>query len=376
MADANYYEILGVTPGATPEEIRAAYLELVKRVHPDSGGNEALFRSVNAAYETLSDPGRRARYDRNGFLDADAPPTDAAAPGWRRTDGPTGGNGASATSEPGTRSDSATGGASGGPAPGPPPSAPPASDTGEGQHGTGPSWSHIASGTILRMASANPSIATFGAGVALVVFGTHLGSAAPSSLLVGFALAVVGLLGIAGRDAAARRETNERASIGNLGDASDAEFEQRLVSAFRHVGYTVYQRRGREDDDVDLVLDLPGSRTVVQARRWYAAVDPAVIKETIASRSHYDAQHAIVVSTSGFTKTAVDVATANHVETWNANRLSEFIAAQELGPTRTGTSLLGRELRYGTPVVLRRSLAFLAGMAATGASTKKRRRKR
>lgn len=56
--------MLGVSPDASPEAIRGAYRDLCKRVHPDVGGNAALFGFIQDAYDTLSDATRRAEYDR------------------------------------------------------------------------------------------------------------------------------------------------------------------------------------------------------------------------------------------------------------------------------------------------------------------------
>lgn len=61
------YEVLGISPLATQEEIRRAYRALVRRYHPDSGTDEASatrFLEVHRAYELLSDPARRQAYDR------------------------------------------------------------------------------------------------------------------------------------------------------------------------------------------------------------------------------------------------------------------------------------------------------------------------
>lgn len=62
------YEILGVKPGVNQEQLRAAYRELARRLHPDHNPGfvaEATERlaAINAAYELLSDPGRRAGSD-------------------------------------------------------------------------------------------------------------------------------------------------------------------------------------------------------------------------------------------------------------------------------------------------------------------------
>lgn len=62
----NYYEILGVPRDATPEEIRKAYISLVRRLHPDRNrlpGETELFLEVQKAYEVLSNAERRAAYD-------------------------------------------------------------------------------------------------------------------------------------------------------------------------------------------------------------------------------------------------------------------------------------------------------------------------
>lgn len=63
----NHYETLGVERDASEQEIRTAYRRASMRAHPDrDGGSEAAQQAVNAAFEVLIDPARRAAYDEFG----------------------------------------------------------------------------------------------------------------------------------------------------------------------------------------------------------------------------------------------------------------------------------------------------------------------
>lgn len=68
MSD-DHYSALGVGRDATPEEIKAAYRKGAKRAHPDKGGTPEKFYPIQRAYEVLSDPARRERYDKDGTDD-------------------------------------------------------------------------------------------------------------------------------------------------------------------------------------------------------------------------------------------------------------------------------------------------------------------
>lgn len=63
--DADYYEVLQVSDGAEPETVNRVYRMLAQRYHPDNRetGNESRFREITEAYQTLSNPEKRAQYD-------------------------------------------------------------------------------------------------------------------------------------------------------------------------------------------------------------------------------------------------------------------------------------------------------------------------
>ncbi len=80
--DADYYELLQVHPAADARIIKNAYRTLLAemRIHPDLGGSGERTRRINAAYEVLSDPDRRARYDRRRAAARDAETGPASLP--------------------------------------------------------------------------------------------------------------------------------------------------------------------------------------------------------------------------------------------------------------------------------------------------------
>src|ERR1700685_1774454 len=69
MAAQDFYDVLGVSRSASSEEIQRAYRQLARRYHPDVNkdpGAEERFKEISEAYDVLSDPDTRSRYDRFG----------------------------------------------------------------------------------------------------------------------------------------------------------------------------------------------------------------------------------------------------------------------------------------------------------------------
>tara|TARA_Y100000766_G_C18832496_1_gene568773 strand:+ start:446 stop:1120 length:675 start_codon:yes stop_codon:yes gene_type:complete len=63
----NFYEELGLKQNATKSEIKASYRSLVKIHHPDAGGEKERFLAVQIAWETLNDPIKKEKYDKQIF---------------------------------------------------------------------------------------------------------------------------------------------------------------------------------------------------------------------------------------------------------------------------------------------------------------------
>lgn len=74
VKDTEYYDLLGIEPTATPVEIKKAYRKMALKFHPDKNPDDptaqAKFQSIGEAYQVLSDPGLKSRYDEFGKEDA------------------------------------------------------------------------------------------------------------------------------------------------------------------------------------------------------------------------------------------------------------------------------------------------------------------
>jgi hypothetical protein len=90
-SSSNAYEVLGVVPTATEDELRRAYRKALRRTHPDTGGVAVEFHAVQRAWEAVGTPESRERYDRGAAASVrfttggGASATGTGAPGGRPT---------------------------------------------------------------------------------------------------------------------------------------------------------------------------------------------------------------------------------------------------------------------------------------------------
>lgn len=128
------------------------------------------------------------------------------------------------------------------------------------------------------------------------------------------------LLLLAGR---LRRNYYLRMSFRRIDKLSGAAFENYLCQQFRNMGYRVSFTEPSHDYGADLVLKKRRETVVVQAKRYEKNVGIAAVQEVVGSIAYYEADRAMVVTNSGFTKSARDLARQNEVELWDREEMRQ-----------------------------------------------------
>ena len=105
---------------------------------------------------------------------------------------------------------------------------------------------------------------------------------------------------------------------------SGYQFEDDLCQLFRKLGFSVEKTPLSGDQGADLIVEKKGSRTVVQAKRYSGKVTNKAVQEIFAAKTFYNADRAIVVTNSVFTKSAIELAISSGVELWDGGKLEEI----------------------------------------------------
>jgi curved DNA-binding protein CbpA len=327
-----YYDILGLSPAATPDDIRARYRQLILRIHPDRDGPAALFRQVQEAYEVLSDPVRRDRYDRkleSHGLTARTP--SGADPRWHRPS-----NSASSARRAGASVRRRRG-----------------------------------RPVLTSLLSRNPAITLAMSGAILLVFGAALTGIGIALILVGVAaLLIAGVAGLGGRGAK-ERAAYQRSGMTAVDAMTGRQFEILLEHLFANKGYRVARIGSRGEFGADLLLNDARGRIIVQARRRNGVVRHETVQQAVAAMARYGATRGMVVTPSNYSKDAVTVASSNGVTLWNRADLAAELIVFRGKPLQSGVKRLSSELRAGSRICLGFLAAIFVALVAVSTQARK-----
>ena len=121
------------------------------------------------------------------------------------------------------------------------------------------------------------------------------------------------------------QNSGPRITIVDIDRISGYDFERVLKSLFEKMGYHVIHTTLSNDQGADLIVEKFGVKTVVQAKNWQNNVTNSGIQEVVAAIKHYDAHRAMVISSSGFTPSARDLAQSNKVILWDRSILISML---------------------------------------------------
>jgi hypothetical protein len=104
------------------------------------------------------------------------------------------------------------------------------------------------------------------------------------------------------------------------------EFEEFCFTLYNELGYVVEHTQLSNDQGADLIIEKNGERIVVQAKHYSTPVGNKAVQEVVASKAFYDnATHAIVITNSTFTPSAIKLAEANAVKLVTGEDISNYI---------------------------------------------------
>jgi hypothetical protein len=378
-----YYEILGVSSTAPQDEVRAKYRKLIQRIHPDLDGPAALFRQVQEAYEVLSDPARRAAYDRALHGGGVPPPPrqkaerresastrsaghSGSGPGRPGATGPSGGSGRQPKGAQAKGAQAKGGQAKGGQAKGGQAKGGQAkggqAKGGQAKGGQAKGGQASRSKVVHSSLSRYPARVVAMAGAVLLVLGAAAMGPASQGLLV-LALVALVLAGVAGLGARGAKESEayQRSGMAAVDTMTGRQFRFLLEHLFAKKGYRVARLRLRRDSGADLLLDLPHGRTIVQVQHWGGMVRHEAVHQVVVAKARYGAARALVVTSSNYSQDAVAVANSHGVMLWNRAALATELSTFRSDSSPSGPKRFSADLRAGT----RNTLGFLATLLVT-----------
>ncbi len=119
--------------------------------------------------------------------------------------------------------------------------------------------------------------------------------------------------------------------IGDFMELNGYEFEEYLKNLFELLDYAAIQTSLSGDQGADLILSKDDEKIVVQAKKYDGKVSNKAVQEVAAAKNYYEADRAMIVTNSSFTKSAIELAFSNDVELWDGRKLKSIIKELESG---------------------------------------------
>ena len=102
-----------------------------------------------------------------------------------------------------------------------------------------------------------------------------------------------------------------------------SEFEEFIAKLFIKMGYSAYTTKTSGDQGIDVIAEKNGIKYGIQAKCYSNSVGNSAVQEAVAGKSFYGCDKIIVITNNSYTKSAIELATANGVILWDRNILKE-----------------------------------------------------
>jgi len=114
-------------------------------------------------------------------------------------------------------------------------------------------------------------------------------------------------------------------TISDIDSFNGHQFEEFLQNIFTKRGFKVTRHKLTNDQGADLTIEKFGEKTVIQAKRYKGSVGNEAIQQVVASIKQYRAHKGMVVTTSYYTRQAIELAKSNNIELIDRDKLQEII---------------------------------------------------
>ena len=173
------------------------------------------------------------------------------------------------------------------------------------------------------------------------------------------ALLVLGVVGVAPSEAG---EIIRCSGIDEIDEMDGFLFEQRVAALYSQLGYSTTVTQASGDFGADVLMERDGIKTVVQVKRYSSPVGLEAVQQAAASKTHYGASHAMVLSNSTYTDAAKTLAFSNGVELVDRYELIKLLAkTSESSQWLSGRRLLFNQIGSGVWPLTMGLLYLLSG---------------